>query len=256
MRSVFPSLLLSAFAMLGSSGPALALPADQVTAKLDTILVFAPIDPQSPTAPRPLVYKLDGSSRDVYFAAFSPSAIQQLLSKRIAEQNPELAKTVRFAPFSLAKFDTEVQGILSKNSNARVIYVPDPDQLSIVEQLLKKQGVKEADAKAAATTVPIVFCPQPSILATPQAGPLKGKSFVPCSTDFNALKAMVDKGLSSNSDLKKSGVNVVAIPLPSFINLISKGTADQVGNFRVLPSPSSVKAIQELQKKASTPSKK
>lgn len=254
MQSLAP-MLLAALTTI----PALALPPDQVASKLDSIIVFAPVNPKASGEIQPLTFKLDGASRSVYFAAFSPSAVQQVIKERIAPQNPELVKTLKFAPFSLAKFDATVQPNLQSDKNSRVIYVPDPEQVPITEKLLVQQGAKQADAVKVATAIPAVFCPQPAIKATPNSGPLKGQSFVPCSTDYQTVQAMVDKGAATSADLKKSNPKVVAIPMTTFASMLAKGDAKAVGDIRVLPTPTTLKAIEQLRSSstapASTPSK-
>ena len=242
----FSPLLLAAV----SGAPALALPPDQVSSKLDSIIVFAPIQAKAAGEIQPLNYKLDGESRSVFFAAFSPSAVQQVINERITPQNPELAKTLKFAPFSLAKFDSNVQGTLQRDKNSRVIYVPDPEQVSITEKLLIKQGAKRADAVKLAKLVPAVFCPQPAIQATPGSGPLKGQSFVPCSTDYQTVQDMVDKGIATSRDLKKSKPKVIAIPMTRFAAMLAEGNEKSVGNIRVLPTPSTINALEQLRSKA------
>jgi hypothetical protein len=241
-------LLLSAV----TGSPVLALPPDQVSSKLDTIIVFSPINPKTSDQIQPLSYKLDGESRSVYFAAFSPSAVQQVIKERITPQNPDLAKTVQFGAFSLSKFDATVQSNLQLDKNSRVIYVPDPEQVSITEKLLIEQGAKKADAAKVAEVVPAVFCPQPAIKVTPSAGTLKGQSFIPCSTDYQTVQDMVKKGMATSPALRKSKPKVIAIPLSNFASLLAKSEAKDVGEIRVLSSPASLKVIEQLRSTANT----
>ena len=246
-----PSLMLFTLASV-STAPVFALPPDQVSSKLDTIIVFAPVKGEGSGEIQSLNYNLDGQSRSVFFAAFSPSAVQQVIKERITPQNPELAKTLKFAPFSLAKFDETVQPSLQLDKDSRVIYVPDPEQISITEKLLIQQGTKKSQAAKLAEAIPSVFCPQPAIQATPNSGPLKGQSFVPCSTDYKTVQDMVDKGVSSSSALKNMKPKVVVIPISNFASILAKGDAKEVGGIRVLPTPSTLKALDQLRGSKST----
>ena len=243
----FAPLLLAA----ATGASALALPLDQVSGKLDTIIVFSPIKTNYTGDIQPVKFKLDGQSRSVYFAAFSPAAVQKIIAERISPQNADLAKTIKFAPFSLAKFDSAVQPNLERNKNSRVLYIPDPEQVSITEQLLIKQGAKKVDAAKVAESVPVIFCPQPVIKATPNSGPLKGQSFVPCSTDYKTVQDMVDKGIATSAVLKESKPKVLAIPLSNFTTMLAEGDSKDVGEIRVLPSPSTLKALQQLRSASS-----
>ena len=240
-------LFSSAYLLFISSAlPAAAIPPAEVSKKLDSIIIFAPIDPSSPNDPLPIKMRLDSKSRSVYFAAFSPSAVQQIINDRFVPQRIKNAKNIKFAPYSLSKFDSIVQSELKDNSNARVVYVPDPVQVPFAKKLLIKQGTSLKDAQAVSSKVPVVFCPSPSIKATPNTGPLKGKSFVPCSMDFKSVQDMIDKGVATNAELKAKSPSVVAIPVTTFTSLLAKSPEKEVRDLRVLPNPANIKAIQDL----------
>ena len=63
---------------------------------------------------------------------------------------------------------------------------------------------------------------------------------------------MVDKGVATNPKLKKSKPKVLAIPMSNFAAMLAKGDAKDVGEIRVLPSPSTIKAIEQLRSAATT----
>jgi hypothetical protein len=243
MNQTLPLAMLLA---VSSGSATLAIPQDQITKKFDSIIVFAPIKANVTGQPEPIKFDLEGQSRLVYFAAFSPSAVQKLIKERLAPQNPELAKSLKFAPFSLSKFDSIVQPSLQGNDNIRVIYVPDPEQVPTAQRLLIEQGSNKEDAVKVSQNMPVVFCPQPAIKATPDSGPLKGKSFVPCSTHHQTVQSMIDKGIATSPQLKKENPKLVAIPITNFASILAKGTDEGVGEIRVITSPSTLKALQRL----------
>lgn len=142
--------------------------------------------------PRQLNLAVDGITQTVYLAAFSPDAVLQVVQGQLARQNPELARSITFVPFSLAKFESLVHSDLQLNPEAKVVYVPDPSQVSTTQKLLASQGLNKADAAQAAKRIPAIFCSQPAFQVTPESGSLKDQSFVPCSTDFQTVQAMVD----------------------------------------------------------------
>jgi hypothetical protein len=237
------------FLLAASAGlPVIAIPPVEIAKKLDNIIVFAPVDSSSPTSPMPLKFDLEGKSRSVYIAAFSPAAIQQVISQRLVPQKLKNAKNIKFAPYSLSKFDSLIQSELTNNPNARVLYVPDPLQVPFAEKLLIKQGLIPAKAKEVSTKIPVVFCPSPAIKATPNSGPLKGQSFVPCSTDYKSVKDLVDRGIASNADLTQDNVSVAAIPISRFTAMLAKSSQTNMIDIRVLPSPVNIKTIRNLKK--------
>ena len=257
------SLLSSSFTLGG--GPTLALPNSVVETKLDTIIVFMP---SNKGEPRSIPYKIEGQIRNVYFAAFSSTAVEDIitdLTKRekkgwfgflrgifpkgnqseTSTTKPFEAKDLKFEPASLSKFDSLIQPKLEENSNARVLYIPDPSQRKFSKKLLKSQGIKGRKLREVLDKVPIVFCPQPSLLATIKVGPSKGETFVPCSTDYKTVKTILDNSIAANPKVKEQKPKVVAITLPQFARLLTVGNSSDVEQLRVLPTPSSLKYIKK-----------
>ena len=171
--------------------------------------------------------------------------VNEILKNKIGPKNPELVKELKFQPASLAKFDSLVQPELKRNLNARVVYVPDPDQAQITRELLSEQGLDSVQINQILASVPVVFCPKPSLLATAGSGPLAGQSFVPCSTDYNTLKSLMDKSIAANPDVAAQNPKVVAIILPQFIQNLSQASSEDVDKIRVLPTPSSVRLLND-----------
>lgn len=237
---------LAIFLAAAPSVPALSLPVNQVSEKLDSIVVFAPVNAKTSNQPDSLKFELDGETRSVYFAAFSPSAVQKLIEERLTPQNPALAKSLKFAPFSLSKFDSIVQSSLQDNKNARVVYVPDPDQAQAAQKLLIQQGVKQADTVKIVQEVPFVFCPSPTIKVTSNSVSLKGKTFIPCSTDHLTIQSIIDKGEASDPQIKENNTKLIAIPIINFVSMLTNGTFEDVGEIRVLTSPASVETVNTL----------
>lgn len=241
---MFASLLFAAFAV--APNPASSLTQDEVVQKLDSIIVFSPIDASSSSpSPQPVRFRFEGKVRDVYFATFSPSAVRQVIDERLKPNKVKNASELKFAPFSLSKFDSIVNPLLSSSKDSRVIYVPDPKQAGHAERLLIKQGASEKDASKVAASIPSVFCPSPSITLKPNSGPLKNKAFIPCSMNFELVNSTVERAISENPKMKKT-LSVVAIPITNFASMLSKGSSKDVGEFRVLPSPENVNVINQL----------
>jgi hypothetical protein len=242
---MIPFLLAAA-----ASSPVMATSQNMVVSKFDNVIVYAPIVESSSSAqPRALDFNLNGESRSVYFAAFSPSAIEQIVDERLVPQKFKDAKKIKFAPFSLSKFDALIAPSLNNDANSRVLYVPDPVQVPLAEALLIKQGADKIAAAKVAKEMPMVFCPQPAIKATPGSGPLKGQTFVPCSTDYKTVKSMIDKGIKTNTSLQESSLSVVAIPLRNFSSLLMKSKASDVDDYRILPNPVNFNFLKELREK-------
>ena len=248
MNTPLSLLLVAATAAFPTSS--LSLPVSDVSDKLDTLIVYAPVaTSKGVTRPRLLSFELDGKSVSIFFAAFSPSAAATIANDILGKNNPDLSKSLKFAPYSLSKFDSLVQPLLGGRSNAKVRYIPDPGETVVARRLLLEQGLSEDKAESISSSVPSVFCPKPSFSITPSTGSLKGKTFVPCSTNSKLIFDFVDKAKSEPS-LKGKNVTVMAIPLTSFANLLATGSKKDVGSIRILPSPEDVKVISGLKEKA------
>ena len=78
-----------------------SLPVSDVTDKLDTLIVYAPVDTSTgKSLPRLLNFELDGKRVSIFYAAFSTSAASTIATDILGNKNPELAKSLRnFLPF-------------------------------------------------------------------------------------------------------------------------------------------------------------
>ena len=78
-----------------------ALTPKQVETKLDSIILFTPTDKEG--IPMSFEFDVDGNKKKIYFAAFSPSAIN-FLNDRVISQSKDKESKYTFSPKSLSKF--------------------------------------------------------------------------------------------------------------------------------------------------------
>ena len=107
-----------------------ALKPNEVETKLDTIIVFTPSDKNG--VPKSYEFDIDGKKKNIYFAAFSPSALN-FLSEKILSQSSDKELKYSYAPKSLSKFKSllKIEEEKSKAKKLDVLYIPDPDQKEI-----------------------------------------------------------------------------------------------------------------------------
>ena len=187
--------------------------------------------------------------RKIYFAAFSPSAIN-FLNDRVISQSKDKELNYSYSPKSLSKFSSliEIEKNKSKKDVLDVIYIPDPDQAQISKKLLLEQGYQKDNIDNFVQNNPMVFCPNPTVTATDK----KTKtSYIPCSTDYVTMKGLVDKTKIKKkypwSKVEKP--KVMAIPLNQFISTLRTSEEDNIKEIRVIPTPSSIKVINQVNKK-------
>ena len=221
-----------------------ALTPKEVETKLDSIIVFTPTNKDG--TPKPFSFEVNGDKKNIYFAAFSPSAIN-FLNERIITQSIDKNNKFTYSPKSLSKFSSliNIEKEKSKKGLADVIYIPDPDQREISKKLLLEQGYKEDNLDNILQNNPIVFCPNPTINATDNRNNI---SYIPCSTDYTTMKGLIDKAKFKKKFFwsKVQKPKVTAIPLTQFINTLRTSDQNNIKEIRVLPSPSSVNIINQI----------
>ena len=87
----------------------IALTPKQVETKLDSIILFTPSDKDG--IPLSFEFEVDGNKKNIYFAAFSPSAVNFLTTRVISQSKDKDIKYV-YTPKSLSKFNSLIDLIL------------------------------------------------------------------------------------------------------------------------------------------------
>ena len=250
----FMNLLASSLAAVTTFTPLsniefnmLALTPKEVETKLDSIILFTPSDKEG--IPVSFEFDVDGNKKNIYFAAFSPSAINFLNEKVISQSKDKEAKYT-YTPKSLSKFSSliEIEKSKSKKELLDIIYIPDPEQAEISKKLLLEQGYKKDNIDNFIQNNPMVFCPNPTVTATEKN---TKSTYIPCSTDYITMKGLVDKAKIKKkypwSKVEKP--KVMAIPLSQFINTLKTSEEDNIKEIKVIPTPSSLKVINQLNSK-------
>ncbi len=222
----------------------LALTPKEVETKLDSIFLFTPTDKEG--NPMSFEFDVDGNKKNIYFAAFSPTAINFLNNKVISQSKDKEVKYI-YTPKSLAKFSSliEIEKKKSKKAILDVIYIPDPEQAEASKKLLLEQGYKKENIDNLVQNNPMIFCPNPTVTATEKT---TKSSYIPCSTDYLTMKGLVDKAKIKKkypwSKVEKP--KVMAIPLTQFINTLKTSQENNIKEIKVIPTPSTLKVINQI----------
>ena len=166
-----------------------ALTPKEVETKLDSIILFTPTNKEG--IPISFEFDVDGNKKKIYFAAFSPSAIN-FLNNRVISQSKDKDVKFTYSPKSLSRFSSlmEDEKKKSKKEVLDIIYIPDPEQREISKELLIEQGYKNENIDNVVQNSPMVFCPNSTVTATEKN---TKSSYIPCSTDYKTMKGLVDK---------------------------------------------------------------
>ena len=104
-----------------------ALTPKEVETKLDSIILFTPTNKEG--IPISFEFDVEGNKKKIYFAAFSPSAIN-FLNNRVISQSKDKDVKFNYSPKSLSRFSAlmEDEKKKSKKEVLDIIYIPDPEQ--------------------------------------------------------------------------------------------------------------------------------
>ena len=94
-----------------------ALTPKEVETKLDSIILFTPASKEG--IPISFEFDVDGNKKKIYFAAFSPSAIN-FLNNRIISQSKDKDLKFSFSPKSLSKFNSLID--IEKNKAKNLLF--------------------------------------------------------------------------------------------------------------------------------------
>ena len=245
------ALLVATVAFGAVPGAALALPEAQVSAKLDTILMLMAVDDKG--APAAVKASIDGKTLDTYIAAISIAAAEEITAGKRYGLDPAVARKLRFAPVSLARFNVVLAPLLKANPKRVGVIAPDPAQQKVAQELLTAQKVPAAQAAQVAALQPMIFCPEPGLLVSSNDGPDKGKQFVPCATEAEFVQGIVQRAIKESPQIAATKPRVVAIPLNSFITFLRNEPEDRAGQLRVVPSGRMVNLIQQIARQQPAP---
>ena len=232
------------------TGAALALPEAQVSEKLDTILMLMAVDDKG--APVAVKASIDNKQVETYLAAMSIAAAEEITAGKRYGLEASVAKGLRFAPVSLARFNVLLAPLLQAKPQLVGVIAPDPAQQKIAEELLVAQKLPAQQARQVAALQPMIFCPEPGLLVSSNQGPDKGKQFVPCATEAEFVKGIVQRAIKESPKIALTKPRVVAIPLNSFIAFLRKEPEARAGQLRVIPSGSMVNLIQQISRQQQT----
>tara|TARA_B100001093_G_C26827083_1_gene1014500 strand:+ start:1260 stop:2057 length:798 start_codon:yes stop_codon:yes gene_type:complete len=228
---------------MNEQNSSISLSPKEAIMKLDTILVFTPyLDGK----PQSFKYNVKGKERDVYFAAFSVSAIDKLKRDILSKIQIDVQSTA-FKPASLAVFDSKIRELRTNSKeDFDVVFIPDPDQIEVAQRLLLKQGYPENKVDFALNNSPMIFCTKPSIIL--KNNDQSDNTSIPCSTDYKTIKNIVDMTKPTKKNWFSKGIKpeVIALTLNQFIETLNNSEDPSVKELRVIPTPSSVNVINEV----------
>lgn len=237
-------------AIIGSSligiMQALALPQEQIVKKLGPVPVFTITDSKG----APLVASVPSQqnqgaqnrqSQTSVAGVFINQSDAQAFVEDLKKKNPELAKTVRVVPVSLAEVYKLDQG-QGKPNSLDIAYVPSKQQVDAALTVMRQSGQKNANQ----------FNGTPLFVA--RAGKEKGyltvkqadQQIIPFFFNKDELQSMLDRFKKQQPNLA-STVEIQVVNLEGVLQTLQTRNDKQLNQIMLIPPQASIKFVQSLQ---------
>lgn len=217
--------------------PAVALPEAQIIPKLQPVPVFTITDAQG----APLVASVDnGPKKGAVAGVFISQKDAQAFIDRLNKEKPDLAKTVKVVPVSLAEVYKLAQANKDKKDALDFAYVPVQQQVQSAVTLLRQSDPKVQQ-----------FAGVPLFAA--RGGKDKGyltiqqdnKPVIPFFFDKEQLQSMVDR-FKQQQPAMASTIEIQVVPLEGVIQTLKSSNNQQLNNIMLIPSRESMQFLQSL----------
>ncbi len=232
--------------LLGSSFlgnlEALALPAEQVIQKLQTIPVFTVTDAKG----SPLVRSIkNAQNKDVSVAGiFISQGDAQGFVEQLKKNNPALGKSVQVSPVSLGEVYKLGQANQNKPDGLNFAFVPKQQQVQFAVNLLRKSG-QQVD-KFDGVPLFVAKAGKDKGYLTVQQG---NQQVIPFFFEQEQLQGMVARFKNQKPELA-STVEVQVVNLQGLIQALRDSNKPEINSIVLVPANES---MQFLQKASSAP---
>jgi hypothetical protein len=178
---------------------ALALPAEEVMKKLESVLVFTITNAEG----TPLIASVTNNDREASIASFflSEQDAEQFVQK-IEQQNPDLAGNTQVVPVSLAKVYELEQANANNPDRIEFAFVPVQEQVQFAAEELQREGqtIPESNGMPLFNGVPLFYA-----TIGPQQGYLtiehNGNQMIPIFFNREQLESMLNRLREQQPDL-------------------------------------------------------
>ncbi|MDB9313008.1 hypothetical protein PN462_07835 [Spirulina sp. CS-785/01] len=213
--------------LLGGSLSALALPAEQVVQRLQSVPVFTVIDGNG----APLVASVEevGNVAGIFI---NPEDAERFV-QRLKQENPELGNQVNVVPMSLSQVyqfeqQTEAQG------DIEFTYVPTQSQVQLAQQLENEfQGVPLFVARGGN---------EGGYLTLQQ----NDQQRIPFFFEKAAVERMVQRFQEQQPNLADT-VTIEVVPLEGIINALETNNDQQLNQIMLVPSQEAIEYVRDRQ---------
>lgn len=217
---------------------ALALPKDQIMQKLQDVPVFTITDPQG----SPLVASVSNgdNKKGTVAGVFISQRDAQAFIDRLKKDQPDLAKSVRIVPVSLAEVYQLEESTKNKPDHLDFAYVPVQKQVESAVALLRQSGQQVQQFNG--TPLFVARAGKDQGYLTIQQG---NQQVIPFFFDKEQLQGMVDR-YKQQQPAQAGTVQIQAVTLEGVIQTLKTSDNQQLKNIMLIPSQESIEFLRSL----------
>ncbi|WP_261199211.1 Tic22 family protein [Laspinema olomoucense] len=239
------SLGLMGSVLLGQLLPgmnrAIALPAQDIMKKLESVLVFTITN----TEGTPLIASVTNNNEEASIASFfmSQRDAQQFVQK-IEQQNPDLAGNTQVVPVSLAKVYELEQANADNPERVEFAFIPVQQQVQFAAEELQQEGqeIPQSNGMPLFNGVPLFYAtvgPEQGYLTIEQ----NGEQLIPIFFNREQLESMLTRVREQQPDLAPS-IDVRVSNLEKVIEELENNNDPAVTKIVLVPSTETLEYLQ------------
>ncbi|NEQ63964.1 MAG: hypothetical protein F6K21_00200 [Symploca sp. SIO2D2] len=244
--SLVGSTLLGSF--FTANLKALALPDQEVAARLQPIPVFTLTDAQGAPLVTTVPLKEGDSETANVAGVFMSQQDANAFLERLKTQNPDLGNSVQVVPVSLAEVYE-----LEKNSQSQDLdfaFIPKQEQVQLAQPVWRQQNSNAQD-NGEFQGVPLFVAKAGQDQGYLTIQPQDGVQLIPFFFEKQQLQRMVDryKGQQPN---QADNITIEVVPLEGLISTLQKSDNQELSNIMLVPSQESQQFLESLRRNSNS----
>lgn len=227
--------------LLPGMNRAIALPAEEIMEKLESVLVFTITNAEG----TPLVASVTNETQEASIVSFfmSEQDAKDFVQK-IQQQNPELAGNTQVVPVSLAKVYELEQANANNPERLEFAFIPVQEQVRFAAEELRREGqeIPEANGMPLFNGVPLFYAtigPQQGYLTIEQ----NGQQMIPIFFNREQLESMLNRVRQQQPDLAPT-IDVRVSNLDKVIEELENNDDPAITKIVLVPSTETLQYIQ------------
>ncbi len=227
--------------LLPGMNRALALPAQEIMKKLESVLVFTITNAEG----TPLIASVTNDEQEASIASFfmSQRDAEQFVQK-IQQQNPDLAGNTQVVPVSLAKVYELEQANNSNPERVEFAFIPVQEQVQFAAEELQRDGqeVPESNGMPLFNGIPLFYAtigPQQGYLTIEQ----DGQQMIPIFFNRQQLESMLNRVRQQQPELAPT-IDIKVSNLDKVIEELENNNDPAVTKIVLVPSVETLEYLQ------------